>query len=431
MHALILTEPPSGDAPGSPFHLKLCGQTLIERHVRILRRCGAQTVSVVVHDQRQIDVLPPPTGTDAVHYLSFAQLPDWLGKHDADTPIMVMMANYVLERALVRTLADRTRGILVDSASPPGAGTAVPVNARLKFAGCLVSRPPALRESLHMAGADTVRALAADGQHDYLDIAQLPLLNPELRRERRHFWAFVSRQDEVPAVKRSLIDGAQKGSLDLPAQWIHAPMENFLVSRLAETRITPNQVTLLTNIAAWCVTALMLSGHLAWGIVGAAAVGVLDGIDGKLARLKIMTSKIGELEHLFDLLFEYSWWLAIGWTLAGGHANAPVFTAALVMIACNLGETLAGVWFYLARGRHIGRTLDNVQRFDFYFRKISGRRNIYIWIMLPFALSGHLETGFYTAVAWALITLIIRGARAIRFVATPLDRLVPGTYPIH
>jgi Phosphatidylglycerophosphate synthase len=42
------------------------------------------------------------------------------------------------------------------------------------------------------------------------------------------------------------------------------------------------------------------------GIGLALIVGVLDGLDGKLARLKLETSKAGKLEHLFDALFENS-----------------------------------------------------------------------------------------------------------------------------
>src|SRR5207247_8162366 len=88
---------------------------------------------------------------------------------------------------------------------------------------------------------------------------------------------------------------------DIPA-WFHAPIETFLVSRLCKTPITPNQLTLFCNVVAWTVTILLATGHLAWGLGLALIVGVLDGLDGKLARLKLETSKAGKLEHFFDVL---------------------------------------------------------------------------------------------------------------------------------
>jgi hypothetical protein len=40
---------------------------------------------------------------------------------------------------------------------------------------------------------------------------------------------------------------------------------------------------------------------------------VLDGLDGKQARLKVETNRTGKIEHWFDAVFEMSWWIALAW----------------------------------------------------------------------------------------------------------------------
>jgi hypothetical protein len=114
----------------------------------------------------------------------------------------------------------------------------------------------------------------------------------------------------------------QKGSLDLPAL-VHAPIEKFLISYLCRTSITPHQLTIAWIVLACATTILFALGHLIWGIVLALVVGILDGLDGKQARIKVETSKSGTLEHRFDSLFEVAWpsalayhfstWLCSSW----------------------------------------------------------------------------------------------------------------------
>ena len=58
----------------------------------------------------------------------------------------------------------------------------------------------------------------------------------------------------------------------------------------------------MTNIVAWAATFLFATGRLGWGTILALAVGILDGLDGKQARVKIETTKAGKLEHWFDAL---------------------------------------------------------------------------------------------------------------------------------
>ena len=118
-----------------------------------------------------------------------------------------------------------------------------------------------------------------------------------------------------------------KGASDLLAHYIHRPIENKIVLYLMKTRITPNQITVLTNIVAYIVAALYFLGFLLPGSILSFAVGLMDGLDGKLARAKNLTTKLGKMEHAFDLLFEFSWLIALSLFLhrSSGEALSLIF----------------------------------------------------------------------------------------------------------
>ena len=152
-----------------------------------------------------------------------------------------------------------------------------------------------------------------------------------MRRQLRPLWFPAPGLQQQKQAEKLLIQAAQKGCLDFPAI-VHGPIENFLISYLCRTSITPNQLTLSTNIVAWAATFCFAAGHLIWGTILALAVGILDGLDGKQARIKIETSKIGKLEHTFDAIFEHSWWIAIAYYLqtSGRLSNALVYLLLLM-----------------------------------------------------------------------------------------------------
>src|SRR5205814_3101970 len=160
-----------------------------------------------------------------------------------------------------------------------------------------------------------------------------------MRRELRAYWFPSRAPGQRMVAERVLVEAAQKGAQDFPAL-VHAPIENLLVSHLCKTAITPNQLTAFSNIVAGGATLLFTTGHLSLGIALALAVGVLDGLDGKLARLKIETSKMGRLEHWFDALFEISWWIALAYYFQSS-GRIPAAFGYLALLLC--AEAAAGL----------------------------------------------------------------------------------------
>lgn len=159
--------------------------------------------------------------------------------------------------------------------------------------------------------AECVKLVALNGEAEILDISGLLGLVPNLRKEMKPYWIDVDTKEDIKRAKEMLVNHMSKSPSDLLARYVHRPIENKIVYHLSDLWITPNQITILVNVVAYSVTFLFLTGHLLPASILTFAVGLMDGLDGKLARVKAMTSKLGSMEHPFDALYEFSWIVAL------------------------------------------------------------------------------------------------------------------------
>src|SRR4029077_1324546 len=100
----------------------------------------------------------------------------------------------------------------------------------------------------------------------------------------------------------------------------------------------------------WVVTIGFLLGWLWLATLLALFVAILDGVDGKLARVKVETTKFGEWEHYLDYSFEISWWLALGYYFYRIDVLPSGPMLALAMIAIELLERPFGRRIHLRTG---------------------------------------------------------------------------------
>ncbi len=204
--------------------------------------------------------------------------------------------------------------------------------------------------------------------------------------------------------KQRLVDLAQKRVLDWPAWFIHRPIENFLILHICEWPVTPNQLTLITNIVAYCGMAMFWKGWIGWAIVVALVVGVLDGLDGKQARIKLMTSKIGQLEHTFDKLYENGWYFAMAHYLSVEHHSLIPYIWFWMLFGVNVADIFLGKAFR----RVFNREPDDMGPFERKLRVVSGRRNTYLWTLLPFALFHSFYTGYILITLYGIASIGIK-----------------------
>jgi CDP-alcohol phosphatidyltransferase len=235
-----------------------------------------------------------------------------------------------------------------------------------------------------------------------LDVAKQPSYDPGLRRKLRPFWFPTPSASNTRFAENVLLDSVQKGSLDLPAL-VHAPIEKLLISHLCRTSITPHQLTIAWIVLACATTILFALGHLIWGIVLALVVGILDGLDGKQARIKVETSKSGTLEHRFDSLFEIAWPSALAYHFyTTGQLPKAFFYLALLIVA----EALDGIGKLGVYGPS-EKLLVEPDPLDRIVRLVGGRRNIYVWVLVACVVLGVPEKALIVMAWWEVFTAAI------------------------
>lgn len=242
-----------------------------------------------------------------------------------------------------------------------------------------------------------------------IDISRIETYIPARRRKVPLLWRPVTAPAECHRATRVLLGMAQKGVLDWPARWVHPIFEDMTVAALVHTPVTPNMITLLTALLGAGIAYLFATGNMGLALAGALIVGVLDGVDGKLARVKRLTSKIGEMEHLVDKLVEYSWYFAIAWYLAGSSGDGTGWALALVIVGFAWAETVQGELFR----RLTLKQLDDAGPFERGFRLIGARRNTLMWTLIPFALTEQWLIGFWVAAIYTLVTFFVAQWRFI------------------
>lgn len=281
-----------------------------------------------------------------------------------------------------------------------GAGSLSPIGlAKLDLRSRPSDGPRLGRESL-------ARAMSIEGRPEdrWLHVGDIPTYLPDLRRHLRPYWCQLNDVDSRKRAGRMIVDSAQKGVLDFPARFLHPLPENLCTRWLSGTRVTPNQVTVLTGFVAFGATYLLATQSFGWGLAVAFLVNVLDGVDGKLARVKLLASRFGDrLDHILDVTFEFSWYLGLGWGLyqATGHRLPLQLGVGLigVMVAAR---ALSGIY-----RRRSGRQIHDHRRFDRAFRLVAGRRNVYTMILLAGFAAGRIEEAFYLTFGWGVATLCV------------------------
>jgi phosphatidylglycerophosphate synthase len=190
---------------------------------------------------------------------------------------------------------------------------------------------------------------------------------------------------------------------------LHAPIETAIISLLCKTRITPNQITIGGFVIGCSATAAFALGRVGLGILAALIFGIVDGLDGKQARVKIEMTGRGKWEHYLDYFIENSWWAAIAFHLwrSGQFPNAFYFLALLV------GSRLLHEFAKRRATMAKGRLLDDVAPFDRVFRLIAARRNVYVWILACGFLLDAFPQSYAFMCAWAAFSAAVHLVRSI------------------
>jgi len=281
--------------------------------------------------------------------------------------------------------------------------------------------------------ADSARARLKDPTGDWPDglrgvpVDSIETYLPGMRRHVRPYWVRLETSEDRRRAERLVLDAAQKGTLDFPARFLHPVPENLMARALVGTPLTPNHVTGISAAVAFAATALFFRGSYLAGFILALIAGVLDGVDGKLARITLRTSEGGDrLDHLLDVSFELSWYLALGWSLSRPVPGlGPFFVGVAILLTMVACRAASGGYRLLS-----GRSIHDDRAFDRSFRLIAGRRNIYVLVLLAGHLAGRLAPAFQVVLGYALVTLGVYLARVVgAWISRRPGSSAPGSSP--
>jgi phosphatidylglycerophosphate synthase len=414
LQLLILADPP--DALSELF-----GVSLLERLLRVLQRLGFQS-AVVYSDSVELvtDHLSPRSWASSAISLTFAKKttgPITVGQVlDAGATesglIFLVSAGFYCDARLLRVLMqERATTLLIDSALPSDCARlwnrSRPRQKNAFGAAAMLETAWLSQRTGNVVLMDELWSDAGSQRVKFRDAAQEPTYVSELRKHVRPVFFPAPTPDLVPIAQRFVRDTAQNGVLDLPG-WLDSPIEDWIVARLCRTSITPNQVTFATALIGLVATVLFVTGHLWFGVALAYCLEVMDGVDGKLARTKVETTSAGKWEHLIDYFIELSWWTALAWHFR----NQVPHTLALLLLL--VGSDLLD---QQARGfvkKKVGRSMDDVAKFDRFVRWIGARRNVNIWILAAGLLLRAPGRAFAFFCGWTAVTAAIHIIRAVQ-----------------
>lgn len=361
----------------NPSSQKICGVSLLERHLRALQAHGIHEVVTCELAVRAGLALPP------THKLREGKL------------LLLIQGDHLFDPRLIEHFAKLQTPTALVAEDHRWAGMAV-------LDGELLSQFPSEESALgHWLSAHSqqLKAIKSSDIESYV---------PKLRRTVPLYWLKIKTEADVRRAEKLIVISSEKDPSDLLARYVHRPIENWAVRKLANYPITPNQLSVFINILAYTVTALFLTGNLLAGSLLTLVVGLMDGLDGKLARVKDLTTKVGYLEHSFDLLFELSWILALAFHLSRAQGLLPLILAGAIIILVAFYRDV-----YARFGQVTHKSLDVYGRFERFFRRVAGRRNLYNIHILAFVLAG---VPFYALVSifmHAAITAAVYSYRAL------------------
>jgi len=401
----------------------LCGVSLLERMRRIARQIGFRKPTILSNSVESVAAhFAMQTWRRADVSLNYRQhestsvvvgdILGWLAAIDVAPGIgaFVAFANFYCDPRLLRALAHGPYDTAIVDSDPPW------MIAPLWNSAGDAPTCAAVLSNEWLAGKDCAAELSAaiglavsNGRIARLDAAQQDGYVKSMRRTVRPIFFPAPNANLRPLAERVLMDATQNGVLDFPAL-VHAPIEKWLVGHLCQTAITPNQITLLTALLGLAVTFLYAVGYLWTGALVALAIGILDGVDGKLARVKVQTTKLCRGEHTLDLFIEMSWWAALAYHF---YSTGRLRYAYAMLTGFYVFTFLARLARDLIQ-RRIGRSLDDFAPFDRLVRYVAGRRNIYTWLFTISLLLGAPAMGFILLCGWAMVSAAIHICRSVQ-----------------
>jgi len=320
--------------------------------------------------------------------------------------VIALSTSYFYDVRLIAALADQADDLLLLTEDSEGVHVAVGMIGPVDQLERLM---PTLKSGVYQA--DSVESA---GVRVVYPTDLVPAYDFKLRKDTPPFVLPASVERTREAEGR-IFDAAYKGITDFVTKWVWPAPAQIVTSWCAQLGIRPNTVTALSYLLTLVSLLAFGEGAFGLGLVSAWLMTFLDTVDGKLARVTLTTSKLGDvLDHGLDIIHPPLWWVAWAAGLAGPGEIFGVFTpwAWIVFVGYIVGRLLEGFFILF-----FGQEMFTWRPFDIKFRLVIARRNPNLVMLTIATLLGRPDLGLIAIGTWTLCCIFIQCVRIVQAAA--------------
>ena len=228
--------------------------------------------------------------------------------------------------------------------------------------------------------------------------------NNALRKRESPYLLRLTEADLL-TIERRMFAGSYKGVTDLVTKYVWPEPAMAVTKWCAVNRITPNQVTWASLALVFAAFALFWNGYFGLGLLAAWLMTFLDTVDGKLARVTLTSTKLGNVfDHGIDLIHPPFWWWA--WIEGLSGAGQPLPHSDLILAVVVVGYVAQRIQegVFLAC---FGIDIHTWRKFDSWFRLITARRNPNLVILTGATLFGRPDLGIAAVAIWTVVSFLV------------------------
>jgi phosphatidylglycerophosphate synthase len=334
---------------------------------------------------------------------------DQVGALGAERVVALSTSHFYDER-LIAAVAGHARDLLLLSSESESAPIAVGVAGAACRVDPLIAAMRCGEDPRERARAAGIEILSPTDLVSGYD-AKLRKLSPP--------FVLPADPERVHEIQDRIFDASYKGVTDFVTKWVWPVPAKLVTAACARLGISPNGLTLLSYGLALFAGIAFWEGDFAIGLVSAWLMTFIDTVDGKLARVTLTTSRLGDvLDHGLDLVHPPLWWAAWGAGLAtAGSLFGPYAGwVAVVFGGYLVGRLLEGA-FILA----FGQEMFIWRPFDLRFRLVIARRNPNLVLLTGATLAGRPDLGLIAVGIWTLSCIAIQLVRIAQAAAYRLQ----------
>ena len=245
--------------------------------------------------------------------------------------------------------------------------------------------------------------------HYSLDDLNLEFQQKNLKKKDAPYVLFINRFN-YKVLESELFSGSYKGVTDLVTKWVWPAPASWATHLCVRIGLSPNHVTLMSLVFAVLAGVAFWFGNYGTGLIMGWIMTFLDTVDGKLARVTVTSSRLGDvLDHGLDIIHPPLWYMAWGIGLSTVSISVPgVEVLIWLMFIGYIGGRICEGVFQFSVGSF---DIFIWRKFDSFNRLVTARRNPNLILLTGSWMINRPDLGFLSVVIWHLISTAILAIR--------------------